>query len=88
MDVTNHTTRWGVWSPEVLNLNQSWADEHGLNSLEILSGLLSVYKITKKEDYLTAWKVSQSYYYDNYIKLFITRSSSMVLLMAGFIIMD
>ena len=61
IDVTNQSTRWGVWgvwAPEQLNLNQSWSDERGLNSLQILSFLLSAYRITEKTDYLSAWKVS------------------------------
>lgn len=58
IDVTNQSTRWGVWAPEQLNLNQSWSDERGLNSLQILSFLLSAYRITEKADYLSAWKVS------------------------------
>jgi hypothetical protein len=33
-------TTWGVWAPEKLNSNdRDWSDEHGLNSLEILSHL-------------------------------------------------
>lgn len=61
VDVTNVSTRWGVWSPSAINLNQSWADERGLNSLQILSGLLSAYRITGKVDYLEAWKVMWHY---------------------------
>ena len=57
IDVTNQSTRWGVWAPEQLNLNRSWSDERGLNSLQILSFLLSAYRITKKTDYLSAWEV-------------------------------
>lgn len=61
MDVGNHSTRWGVWSPSQLNLNQSWADERGLNSLQMLSYLLSAYRITKNQDFLQAWKVQRGY---------------------------
>ena len=57
IDVTNQSTRWGVWSPSELNLNQSWSDEHGLNSLQILSYLLSAYRITSNNVYLKAFKV-------------------------------
>jgi cell division inhibitor SulA len=57
MDVTNQSTRWGVWSPSQLNLNRSWSDEHGLNSLQILSYLLSSYRITEKSIYLRAFMV-------------------------------
>lgn len=56
VDVTNHTTRWGVWSPDQLNYNQSWADERGLNSLEMLSGLMSAYRMTMKKYYIEAWQ--------------------------------
>ena len=56
-DITNRTTRWGVWTPSVINFNQTWGDEHGLNSLEILSGLLSAFRITGKVEYMEAWQV-------------------------------
>lgn len=56
IDVTNRTTHWGVWSPSVLNFNQSWADEHGLNSLEILTGLLTAFWMTGKTTYLEGWQ--------------------------------
>lgn len=46
-----------MWSPSELNYNQSWADERGLNSLEILSGLMSAYRMTKKQEYLKSWQV-------------------------------
>ena len=58
IDVTHHPTRWGAWNPSPINLNRSWSDEHGLNSLQILSYLLSAYYVTKKTEYLDAWKVS------------------------------
>lgn len=57
IDVTNRSTRWGVWNPGPINFNQSWSDEHGLNALEILSFLLSAYQVTGQGTYLTAWKV-------------------------------
>ena len=57
IDVTNQSTRWGVWSPSQLNLNRSWSDEHGLNSLQILSYLLSSYRITGKSVYIRAFRV-------------------------------
>ena len=57
IDVTNQSTRWGVWSPDQLNLNQSWSDEHGLNSLQILSYLLSAHRITGKSVYFKAFMV-------------------------------
>lgn len=57
IDVTGRPTRWGVWAPEQINFNQSWADEHGLNSLQILTYLLSAYRVTRKGDYLEGWLV-------------------------------
>ena len=59
IDVTNRSTRWGVWSPNQLNLNRSWSDEHGLNSLQILSYLLSSYRITGKSIYIRAFTVRE-----------------------------
>jgi hypothetical protein len=38
IDRDGQPTRWGVWSPELLH-SPKWADERGLNSLEILSHL-------------------------------------------------
>ena len=57
IDVTGQPTRWGVWSPDQLNLNQSWADEHGLNSLQMLTFLLSAFHVTKNNSYWNTWKV-------------------------------
>ena len=58
IDVTNQSTTWGVWNPQPLNFNQSWCDEHGLNSLQIVTFLLSAYRLTGREEYLQAWTVS------------------------------
>lgn len=57
IDVTGRPTRWGIWSPDQLNLNQSWADEHGVNSLQMLTFLLSAYHVTKNNSYWKTWKV-------------------------------
>ena len=46
-----------MWAPEQINFNQSWADEHGINSLQILTYLLSAYRVTGKEEYLEGWLV-------------------------------
>jgi hypothetical protein len=55
IDVTNQSTTWGVWNPQPLNLNSSWSDEHGLNSLQITTFLLSAHRLTGREEYLQAW---------------------------------
>jgi nicotinamidase-related amidase len=36
----------GKWSPEYLNHNLTWTDQNGLNSLQIVSWLLSAYRLT------------------------------------------
>lgn len=36
---TGKRTTWGVWAPEVLNVDPKWAAERGLNSLSMLSHL-------------------------------------------------
>lgn len=46
IDVTGKPTRWGKWSPEYLNHNLTWTDQNGLNSLQIVSWLLSAYRLT------------------------------------------
>ena len=37
----NERTTWGVWAPEYLNGNASWYDQRGINSLQILSWLVT-----------------------------------------------
>lgn len=44
-------TKWGVWSPKMLNHDPEWAPERALNSLELLSFLKFTYHITKDEKY-------------------------------------
>ena len=48
-------TKWGVWSPEILNNDPEWAPERALNSLELLSFLKFTYHITGDEKYQTAY---------------------------------
>jgi len=38
-DITGLPSKWGNWNPRDLNTEESWADERGLNSLQILSYL-------------------------------------------------
>ncbi|MBD0776763.1 regulator [Maribacter sp. ANRC-HE7] len=44
-------TKWGVWSPQMLNNDPEWASEKALNSLELLSFLKFTYHITKNKKY-------------------------------------
>ena len=71
IDVTGRPTRWGVWSPDQLNLNQSWADEHGVNSLQMLTFLLSAYHITTNYSYWKTWKVATSLCEKQQIQVFV-----------------
>ncbi len=48
-------TKWGVWSPEILNNDPEWAPEKALNSLELLSFLKFTYHITGDEKYQQAY---------------------------------
>ncbi|RTE55256.1 regulator [Arenibacter aquaticus] len=51
VDVDGTPTKWGVWSPAILNHDPDWAPEKALNSLELLAFLKFAYQITKKEKY-------------------------------------
>ena len=48
-------TKWGVWSPQILNHDPEWAPERALNSLELLSFLKFAYHITGDEKYQKAY---------------------------------
>ncbi|MCD6598589.1 MAG: hypothetical protein J7L04_12920, partial [Bacteroidales bacterium] len=48
-------TKWGVWSPKILNNDPEWAPERALNSLELLSFLKFTYHITGDEKYQQAY---------------------------------
>jgi len=52
IDLDGEPTRWGVFSPELLN--GSWEPERGLNSLSILSHLRTAHHICGHERYLAA----------------------------------
>jgi len=55
IDVDGTHTKWGVWSPEILNNDPEWSPERALNSLEILSFLKFTYKATGNEKYQEAY---------------------------------
>jgi hypothetical protein len=42
-DLDGAHTKWGVWSPEILNKDPDWAPERGINFVEILSYLKLAY---------------------------------------------
>jgi len=60
-------TKWGVWSPDILNNDPEWAPERALNSLELLSFLKFTYHITKDEKYQKAYLklINEDGYLDN-----------------------
>ena len=51
VDVDGTHTKWGVWSPDILNHNPDWAPERALNSLELLAFLKFAHHITQKDRY-------------------------------------
>ncbi len=67
-------TKWGVWSPEILNRDPEWAPERDLNSLELLSFLKFTYKITGNEKYQKAYLklIQDNGYLENAKNLFDT----------------
>lgn len=55
IDVDGTHTRWGVWSPDLLNRDAEWAPERSLNSLELLAFLKFASHITGDEKYETEY---------------------------------
>lgn len=51
IDPQGRRTRWGMWTPEVLNRDPQWINERGINSLEILSFLKVAHHITGRARY-------------------------------------
>ncbi len=51
-DQDGAATRWGVWSPEKLNQDPNWRLDRGINSVEILSFLLTAHHMTGDKKYL------------------------------------
>lgn len=56
IDYNGKPTKWGVWAPQQLN-SYDWLDERGLNSLQILSYLVSAYNITNESKFMDAYSV-------------------------------
>ncbi|HEX4071628.1 MAG TPA: hypothetical protein VHX68_10670, partial [Planctomycetaceae bacterium] len=51
VDPDGHRTTWGIWNPKEINGDPKWVEEHGLNSLEILSFLKVAAHIVGKPRY-------------------------------------
>lgn len=56
VDVDGKHTRWGVWSPKLLNENPDWASERSLNSFELLAFLKFAAHITQNKKYEKEYK--------------------------------
>ncbi|MCX8065431.1 MAG: hypothetical protein N3G21_09720 [Candidatus Hydrogenedentes bacterium] len=66
-DIDGKHTRWGVWSPEKLKNDPDWANERGINAVEILSYLKTAYHITGDKKYQE--KYEQLLINENYAEL-------------------
>jgi len=77
IDVDGQPTRWGVWAPEKLNDDPDWLLERGLNSLQIISFLISAHQITQDEAFMQAYDelVNRHGYLQNMINQKITKPS-------------
>jgi hypothetical protein len=51
VDVDGTHTRWGVWSPSLLNRDPEWAPDRSLNSMELLSFLKLAHHVTGEKKY-------------------------------------
>lgn len=56
IDFDGKPTRWGIWTPDSLNLSKNWIYERGLNSLQILSHLKTLIHFTGNPKYEKAYK--------------------------------
>jgi hypothetical protein len=64
VDVDGKPTTWGVWAPERINDDPRWWQEHGLNSLELLSYLKVTHHLTGDEKYHRAYmELIQKHHY-------------------------
>ncbi len=67
LDVDGKHTRWGVWSPKLLNENPDWASERSINSFELLAFLKFAAHITGNERYEQEYKrlIAEEGYLEN-----------------------
>ena len=55
VDLDGKPTTWGVWAPEKINDDPIWWEEHGLNSVEILSHLKVAHHLVGEARYEEAY---------------------------------
>ncbi len=74
LDCDGKATTWGVWAPELLNHDDRWRMQRGLNSLEILSHLKAAHHITGNERYRAEYEklIKEDHYALNSVKQRIT----------------
>ncbi|MDN3659420.1 hypothetical protein QWZ08_27490 [Ferruginibacter paludis] len=67
MDTDGSHTRWGVWSPALLNRDPEWQLDRSENSMELLAFLKLAYYCTDNEKYQQHYLqlVSKEHYLDN-----------------------
>eukprot|EP01104_Vermistella_antarctica_P001095 TRINITY_DN11154_c0_g1_i1.p1 TRINITY_DN11154_c0_g1~~TRINITY_DN11154_c0_g1_i1.p1 ORF type:complete len:881 (+),score=128.69 TRINITY_DN11154_c0_g1_i1:2-2644(+) len=77
IDVTGKRTQWGVWNPTYLNDNPSWYDDRGVNSLQMLTYLVSAHRISGDLYFLAAINllIDQYGYAENIVDAKITQPS-------------
>ena len=49
-------TTWGAWAPELLNHDQKWCWEKGVNSIEILAFLKAAHHMSGNQEYNNAYR--------------------------------
>lgn len=67
IDYDGKPTRWGIWTPDSLNLSPNWMYERGLNSLQILSFLTTAYHYTHEKKFADTKRdlIEKHHYADN-----------------------
>ncbi len=71
IDIDGKHTRWGVWSPEILNGDPEWSPEKSINSFELLAFLKFAVGITGKEKYENEYRrlINEEHFLDNAMQL-------------------
>jgi hypothetical protein len=71
VDIDGKHTRWGVWSPEILNGNPDWSSEKSINSFELLAFLKFADAITGNEKFEREYRrlIHEEGYLENAIQL-------------------
>ena len=66
-DVDDTHTRWGVWSPDLLNHDPDWAPDRNQNSMELLAFLKLAYYVTGQASYEQHYRqlIDKEGYLDN-----------------------